>query len=380
MEKTGIMGSTENTQKIGIVNHWMVNNYGALFLAYALEKKLIQMGYHVESISYLPDEVANPWNTSIIKKIGIITYIKRLIYFLVYVKPREKAFKKFRSLLHVSKTHYSDASFPQISNKYDTIVIGGDQLWNCKINYYNANNFLPFINEPSRKVVYAASLAQDKMRSGFENEFSKLAGSFGYITAREQTGAEIIQELTGREVPVILDPAFLLKESEWDALCEKKVPPSKRFLFMYQVQMDTELIDFAKRIAKEKGLQIIVCSFPHYKYIGCKFNPFISPERWLFYMRHADYVVTDAFHGTVFSIIFQKDFTTYLSSYGKDTGSRITDLLKTYHLQNRLLSCGACDTGSIDYCPINSQIIQQRKEAERHINMMLHLENRKTDA
>ena len=87
-------------------------------------------------------------------------------------------------------------------------MIGGDQLWNCKINYFHINHFLPFIQEKERKSVYAASLSQDKMREGFEDTFRELAEGFGYITAREQRAVEIIEELTHREVDRVTDPAF----------------------------------------------------------------------------------------------------------------------------------------------------------------------------
>ena len=247
-------------KRIGIINHWMVNNYGALLLAYALERKLRELGYNVETISWLPDEVKKPWKLSMIKKTGLIHYLLRLGYFSVFVLPRERSFSHFRSLMSTSKEKYSDTTLPNISQKYDKIIIGGDQLWNCKINYFNINNFLPFIHERNRKVVYAASLAQDEMRKGFREEFRQLAMGFGYITTRERRGKEIIEEITGLSAPRVADPAFLLTADDW---AELAIEPKKKkkYIFVYQVQYDAVVTQFAQKIAKENmeknGVQIM---------------------------------------------------------------------------------------------------------------------------
>ena len=146
------------------MNHWMVNNYGALFLAYALEKAIMELGYQVETISYLQDEVRRPWKFSMIKKVGLITYLMRLGYFLVFILPRERSFRHIRNQMKTSAKVYTDRTAAQIGEDYEKVMIGGDQLWNCKINYFHINHFLPFIQEKERKSVYAASLSQDKMR------------------------------------------------------------------------------------------------------------------------------------------------------------------------------------------------------------------------
>lgn len=322
------------------MNHWMVNNYGALLLAYALEKTIANLGYEVESIQYLPDEVEKPWKLTMVKKVGVITYLLRLGYFLVFILPRQKSFAKMRRLMNTSLKKYNDESIREIEKKYDKIVIGGDQLWNYKINYFNRNNFLPFVKEANRKIVYAASLAQDEMRPGFEQEFKQLVEGFGFITTRERRATEIIEKYTDRKAPRVSDPAFFLTAEEWRKLEDEDKKAPSRFIFVYQVQSDTEVIKFASKLADQENCKIVYCPFPLKKQIPCKRKPYISPERWLWYIDHAEYVVTDAFHGTVFSLIFNTDFYSQISSYGKDTGSRITNLLEVYQLEGRLINDG----------------------------------------
>ncbi|HIZ55601.1 MAG TPA: polysaccharide pyruvyl transferase family protein [Firmicutes bacterium] len=361
-------------KRIGIINHWMVNNYGALLLAYALERKLRELGYNVETISWLPDEVKKPWKLSMIKKTGLIHYLLRLGYFSVFVLPRERSFSHFRSLMSTSKEKYSDTTLPNISQKYDKIIIGGDQLWNCKINYFNINNFLPFIHERNRKVVYAASLAQDEMRKGFREEFRQLAMGFGYITTRERRGKEIIEEITGLSAPRVADPAFLLTADDWAELAIEPKEKEK-YIFVYQVQYDAVVTQFAQKIAKEKGLKVIYCPFPIKKQISCVRKPYLTPEEWLGYIKNAEYIFTDAFHGLVFSIIFNKQFAVEISEYGKDTHSRITNLLELLGLEDRLFSENHYFNidNVIDYEMINNYIIKDREQSIKHINMMLQI-------
>lgn len=362
-------------KKIGIINHWMVNNYGALYLAYALERKIRELGYDVETISWLPDEVRCPWKPSMIRKTGLVHYLLRLGYFSVFILPRQWSFRKFRSRMHTSETQYTDATLPAIRDVYDKIVIGGDQLWNCKINYYNENNFLPFVEEKEKKVVYAASLSQDFIREDFKRTFRKLAEGFSYVTTREQRAKELIEETTSLKAPRVADPAFLLDAEEWAALAQDPPEKDEDYVFVYQVQSDVSVIRFAEELAKKHGCKVIYCPFPLKKQIRCKRHPYLSPERWLGYMRHARFVVTDAFHGTVFSIIFNRDFFSEISEYGKDTGSRITNILDLFSLQDRLLDDTngerLLESPSIDYSAVNEKIVRERSDAVQHIRNML---------
>ncbi len=364
----------DKDKKIGIINHWMVNNYGALFLAYAIEKGINKLGYNnVETITYLPDEVQMPWKLSMAKKVGLLTYLLRLGYFMVFILPREKSFANMRSKMNTSKENYNDKTIALIADHYDKIVIGGDQLWNCKINYYNENNFLPFVHDKKKKVVYAASIAQDNIREDLVNRFKELTEDFSYITTREQRATEIIEEITNLKAPRVADPAFLLTAREWEMLAEKDDCIIDKYIFVYQVQSDTELINFAKKLSENKKLKIVYCPFPLKKQIKCKRHPYMAPEKWLWYVKNADYVVTDAFHGTVFSIIFNRPFFSQISNYGKDTGSRITNLLNVFSLESRLLVNGNCDfiDGVIDFKKVNNKINEEREFSMQHLNKML---------
>ncbi len=363
---------TANKKRVGIINHWMVNNYGALLLAYGLEKKIADMGYDVESITYLPDEVRRPWKLSIAKKIGFITYLLRLGYFSVFILPRQKGFSHMRRSMNTSKQEYSDSTICEIDKVYDKVVIGGDQLWNTKVNYYNENNFLPFIQDSSKKIVYAASIAQETVRPDIREDFITYARSFSYVTSREKHTQNLIEELAGVPAPRVADPAFLLDAGAWAELAEKDSKAPSKFVFVYQVQSDKVLINFAKNLARQIGAKVIFCPFPLKKQIGCKRKPYISPEQWLWYVQHAEYVVTDAFHGTVFSIIFNTPFFVEISEYGKDTASRITNILEVFGLEERLFSTEKLPVlKDIDYAKVNKIISQERIEAVEHLRQML---------
>ncbi len=99
---------------------------------------------------------------------------------------------------------------------------------------------------------------------------------------------------------------------------------------------------FCRKDCKKRGLEVVYCPFPLKSRSSVSASLYISPEEWLWYMQNADYVVTDAFHGTVFSILFNRPFVVEISEYGKDTGSRITNILDIYSLQDRLMVKGDC--------------------------------------
>ncbi len=367
------MENTLMRKKIGIINHWMVNNYGALFLAYGLESKLLEMGYDVETIRWLPDEVRRPWKLSYVKKTGVVHYILRLGYFAVFILPRQFRFREFRKRIHAGHKEYSDKTLHEIADDYGIIIIGGDQLWNTKRHYYNRNNFLPFIKEPERKKVYAASISQEYIRNDIKEQFKNDIESFSFITARENTTKRLIEEISDVNVRRITDPAFLLSKEEWIKL-KKKPDVSGKYIFVYQVQSDRLVIDYAEMYAKKYNCKVVYCPFPLKKQIKCHRRPYASPEEWLGYIANAEYVVTDAFHGLVFSLIFNKQFVVEISEYGKDTGSRIRDLLDVYGLSDRLLTEESKErlitSGKIDFERINEIIRSEQKEADRMIKEM----------
>jgi hypothetical protein len=361
-----------NDKRIGIINHWMVNNYGALLLAYAIERAVVKLGWQVESVTYLPDEIRKPWKLSIVPKIGCFTYILRLGYFLVFILPRQKSFSRIRAKMNTSKRKYTDNTIGEIVDKYDKFVIGGDQLWNTAKNSFNEANFLPFVSEKRQKVVYAASVAQPDVRPEILNRFKTLVEGFGYITSREDQTRLLIEKYTSCQAPRVADPAFLLSDDEWIALEDKDKNLHNDFIFVYQVQSDIELIDFVKQLASEKKLEVIYCPFPLKKQISCKRRPYISPERWLWYVRNAKYVVTDAFHGTLFSILHNTQFYAQISSYGRDTSSRIDNILKVFSLEDRLLINGQRQNDAeIDFRKVNETKAHERDAANKHLQAMI---------
>ena len=218
-------------------------------------------------------------------------------------------------------------------------------------------------------------LSQDFIREDFKSTFRELAEGFSYVTSREQRAKELIEETTTLKAPRVADPAFLLSAEEWGALAKDPPEKGEDYVFVYQVQSDVLVIRFAEELARKYQCKIIYCPFPLKKQIHCRRHPYLSPEQWLGYVKHARFVVTDAFHGTVFSIIFNRNFFSEISEYGKDTGSRITNILEVFSLEKRLLTDANArnliDAPFIEYAPINEKILKERSEAEQHIRNML---------
>jgi len=361
--------------KVGILNIWQVNNYGAFLLAFALEKAISRMGYDAKTVAWLPDEIRRPWKLSMIRKIGFKHYILRLGFFMLYYPLRRKAFKNIRRKLNRTEKRYNDRSVCRIANEFDKIVIGGDQLWSTKPTMYNINYFLPWVELREKKVCYAASIAQPDIREEIRDEFINNVREFGYVTSREEWTRELIERYCGVEAPRVCDSIFLLGADEWRLLQSPDLKQRGRpFIFVYQIEITRSMIELAEKLAADTGFDVVYCPFPLKKSIKCRRKPYISPERWLWYVNNAEYVVTDSFHGLAFSICLNTPFFSQIANYNAPTSSRITGILEVFSLQDRFVSdINEYSRGAIDWVRVNEIIENERRESMEHLKRMLEM-------
>jgi hypothetical protein len=362
-------------RKVGILNIWQVNNYGAFFLAYALEKVISRMGYEAVTVAWSPDEVRWPWKPSMIKKIGLKAYIMRLGFFMLYYLPRQLAFRNIRKKLITTKKRYNDKTVCDIADIFDKIVVGGDQLWSTKPTMYNTNYFLPWILEKEKKVCYAASIAQPDIREEIRDEFVRNVRNFGYVTSREDWSKKLIKRYSTVDAPRVCDPIFLISPEQWRSL---QIPDerlaNKKFIFVYQIEITLSMIELAEKLSEDTGYEVIYCPFPLKKQIKCRRKPYISPERWLWYVDKAKYVITDSFHGLAFSICLNTPFFSQIALYNAPTSSRITNILDVYSLQNRLVNNdNNYSKESIDWKKVNETTTSEKNNSMEHLKKMLEM-------
>lgn len=361
--------------KIGILTFHHTANYGAILQAYGLWKAIKNLGHDVEIIDYRPEKVDKHfWQgkrfirlKSIIKGKGAIIDPSALVKFMKYLKFRY--FLNFKMKLSKKKfSHQTDLN--NFAFKYDLVVCGSDQIWclNSKFRGFNSSYFLDFIDSKfsGRKVSYAASFGSTEDLGDKQDLISKLLGDFNVISVRDSNSLKIVEQECKQQAVKVLDPTFLI---DYDKIT---LPPKKKsnYLLVYN---HGELVEAEKNIilqvAKELNLSII--SLEKENDIADENLINIGPREWLGYFNQASYVITNTYHGTIFSLKFEKQFSVF-SYQGKQF--KIPDLLKMLKLENRILDTSSFNSvniknlNSIDYSLVNKRIAEEVEKSQAYLS------------
>jgi hypothetical protein len=242
---------------------------------------------------------------------------------------------------------------------YDYFIVGSDQVWNPLFPEFSELFFLTFAPKQKR-IAYAPSFGINELPERFNKDFTSWIMGFDHLSVREKLGAEIIMTLTGRDVPVVLDPTMLLTKEDWLNASEPVGNiPKKPYIFIYFLGvLDPKINKEIKRFAKEQHMQIVRIND-----ITSKFYA-IGPSEFITLLDQASLVLTDSFHGTVFSIIFEKPFLTYKRIGRNDMYSRIETLFSLLHLQGRKdMSLSDPNLLKIDYTEVIELLQIERTKA-----------------
>lgn len=191
----------------------------------------------------------------------------------------------------------------QLNNQFDLFIAGSDQIWNFAITRGDTAFLLDFVTDPQKKSSYAASFGFDYIDEAAKPVFARLLPQFTHLSVREQSGARLVKQITGKDVPVVLDPTLLLPREHWAAFAAQV--PSKGYVLLYLMNENDKIISFAKNLARQKGLPIRCLSSNKLKGIPCVGG---TPEEFVGYFQNAACVVTNSFHGLAFSINLHKEF------------------------------------------------------------------------
>ena len=233
--------------------------------------------------------------------------------------------------------------------KIECAITGSDQVWRPCYNTLSYS-FLHFIkNKSVTKIAYAASFGVDFWEySDMETkECREWVKDFKAVSVREDSGVMLCKNYLNTNAIHVLDPTLLLSKEDYEQLCLDVSPiSSKSFVAAYILDLNEEKEKVVRNIAEEKGLGYII--------ISAEKDINKTVEEWLSIFRDADYIVTDSFHGTVFSIIFQKPFNVILND--KRGGGRFKSMLSLFCLEDRVIrdGLGSYKTENIDWENIDS--------------------------
>lgn len=365
--------------KIGILTLSLETNYGGILQAFALQKVLRDMGHDVYTI-----DRHNRRKYKSLKN-NVLGYAKRIIQ--RYVMHRnvpvcwnpfmsDEVYKKISSNtrdfvsrnMKMTRECWSD-ELSEIDNEYqfDAYVVGSDQVW---LPAYYPTSFLSFVKRPNViKVIYAASCGKKSFLDveGAKEDVAKYAKGFSGISVREDNLAQRTAKYLG-ETPVhVLDPTMLLTPDDYlNATFDKM--GHEPIVFSYILDMNEEKSHLTKDISMKLSLPLVEgnTTCPYVKSNTTDINKCIFPsvDNWIRNLQRADFVVTDSFHGTVFAILFNKQFLT-IGNEKRGMG-RFISLLKQFDLEDRMVvnftktSILGKIQERIDYSVVNRKLQEQK--------------------
>ena len=351
--------------KIATLTFHRALNYGAVLQTYALQKELIKLGYDTCVLDYRSEFIEKHYERDHLSKHLSIKGLGAIFLRNGFSKVKREQFEPFlEKFIITSSEKYNDSNIYEAENKYESFCAGSDQIWNYRTAGFDKVYFLDFVKDPSKKTSYAASIGLVSIPEEYEEEYRGLLQSFSKISVREQEGTLLVNKLLNKNCAVtVLDPTLLLAADEWEYMEEKVDTPSK-YVLVYLLSENRRILKFAKKLAAEKGCEILYINNQLFSVPGMINMRNITPQKWLYLFRNADYVVTNSFHGTAFSIIYNKIFwCEYLPTSG-NVNSRITTLLGSLGLKDRIISEGcSVRNDSVDYEQPNKKLSVLREKS-----------------
>ena len=381
--------------KVGLAIAIYTINYGTFLQAYATQYTIKKLGYDTEIINinsvkedvsknrqkYFISQIFNfseVWSyryaiSSIISKKTNFKYRK-------YIERREKRFLDFKNIFFdIGEVKDSWGGLTKYCENFSSVVVGSDQLWrpaNIAGNFYTLN----FVPDNINKISYATSFGMNKIRTNQVKKAKKFLSRINYLSCREKSGVDIINDLIGRKAEVVCDPTILLNKNEWDQMLNQTPIINGDYILVYLLGDDKNHRMYMKKLAKFTGCKIVgVLHGSGYihgdeKYMDIIPND-IGPLEFLNLIKYSKYICTDSFHGCVFSILFEKNFYAFKLFSDKNsmsTNGRVINLLTKFNLQDRLIdNYSILITNEIDYSKVNVVVDEFRKESLNYLSVAL---------
>ena len=368
------------SKDIGILTLQFSNNYGAMYQVYALSQYLGSLGCKVTIINYHMD---SPQIETYLK--NPISFVKKLIarnaFSIKFFRSRNQIvksyvaeekmqaiFDEFRSeFLNITQDIYSYEKLKNAKFTFDTIVVGSDQVWAADFVFSSPAYLLAFVGKEVKKIAYAPSFGKRKLEGYLKSSFKRYSSNIEFLSVRESSGVSLIKELTGRAVPKVVDPTLLL--DSYEQIVSDKIVPEKEYLVCYHLDQEINLaqwfIESVKDLSVKLKLDVVYVS-PNTELVNAPWESVMpTPGELLGLIKNASLVVTNSFHGTVFSILFETRFFTFARDAHKEKQNlRMKELVSTVGLDDHFVGPFECEY-NIDSC-IDWESVKDLLEVEKN--------------
>ena len=328
--------------KVGILSMQRIQNYGSFLQAYGLKHILEELGCEVQFVDYHPGETLIPADggTGIMRKLSKVTDV------LKQDGPLKEKLRFIKYKKNYAANYYPYLGITEEKNynpELDVLIIGSDEVFNCVQNNTNVG-FSPELfghgNKAKKLISYAASFGNTTIEKleqyGVKDQVAEWLSGFDAISVRDNNSGEIVRQLTGVDPVYNLDPVLMY---DFIGKC-KEIPatvPDKDYMLLYGYsgRFSKDECKEIRKFADSKGLKIFC--------IGgvqdcCDKFIDVDPFTVIAYFQHAEYVVTDTFHGTIMSVITHRQFVSVVRESGYGNSQKLMDLLERLGLADRKLS------------------------------------------
>ncbi len=365
--------------KIAVITLHHVRNIGSLLQTLATVRVLEDMGHTVEVIDYIPKGLTLLEGVRTIRKTGnIIKDLCRTCGAFLTFSDRQIITGQFLAgnVPLTKNTYRRYAELAAAPPDADLYLCGSDQIWNTQ----NSNEkddikayYLCFVPAGKKKVSYSSSIGKTDFQEDEAKFVAEALRDFHAVSVRERHAVELLGSIGISPVTHVLDPTMLVTPEQWDRLLKIKLKkPGGGYIFVYNLNRNPKIKSFAQQLAKEKQLQIVNFTDALDFIKGAKNRMHNTPQDFLYYIKNAEYVLTDSFHGTVFSILFNKRFLTFSV---QRFNSRIESLLEMFGLTQRYADHAAnwqdALDSEIDYDRVNRVLDEQRKVSHNFLEAFL---------
>ncbi len=370
--------------RIAIFSPFKSPNYGTVLQAFALAHVLQGMGHRCKYIQW------KNFGKSILERVFFLlkrplfySRLKRqealiskdLTYEFMKREPYSNAVEKnnafCRKFIPFDEKVYTLEELPRLERVYDKFLVGSDQTWSPNMLYQYSPHFLSFVRDKRKKAAYACSMGRTNLPEDFKRFLKKRLASFSHLSCRERTNTAMLQRLLDKEVTCVLDPTLLLNVSQWEPYMKEMDGLPQDFVLCYILGEKPAISQYAEHLGREKDLPVYyILTRPTYEGRPNLLTGVGVPE-FLWLIRKARYLVTDSFHGTIFSINFGTNFISF-DKHNPDVtldNGRLLEILTDFGLQSHLHQ----DTDlsipeDIDFATVAPYLEKRRAESMDYLN------------
>ena len=375
---------------VGILTFHFSDNYGAALQAYALRRWLMEQGHHASFIDYRPAHIEHGGRLSLPTSPARLKANLKVVYLALssFVhqhfgnRSQQEKFVRFREYflgIPGDAAPTDNGASLAAAQAYDLIVAGSDQIWSPSQHFgFDPNYFLAFAQSfRARKISYAASFGRDRVSASEAAQLPRLLHHFDAISVREASGVTLVERAIGHKPANVPDPTLL--HGNYAELTERA--PSGHddpYVFCYGLRSPDNIRQTADLVSRQLNCRILSPHNPHRRWVEIGSTVYPDPGEWVSLVKNARFVVTNSFHGTVFSLLFRKPFIVAgLTGERASANARAIHLLRTVGLESRFApsfseqNAKALMAREIDWADVDKRLMDLRQAGNAFLSQQL---------